>query len=871
MMTSMKRVALLFLTFFVVFNVRAQDIIWSEYFDVYPNNTMVGPGLTEDTYKWKVPSGSRQSNSASVQDGEMRIQFSYSVGNGNSINTAEIDISNYQNVSVSVQYSGTASSPYSQPSASFYFHINGTIDASKTQTVNGTANQTVTVTGINGNTLKVTCAANLGTGATANRVYFDDIIIRGQYQGTEETSTGDGGLTAQFWEGIGSVNLSSLTGNSNYPDNPTSSQRLTEFNAPRDRGDTFGGRLKGYIIPPKTGFYNFFIASDDHSEFRISSDETSTNLPSNADANVDNWSTYQNYWDEDCSHSDNKFLVKGRYYYFEGIYKENYGGDHLTIAWLKPGSSALEIVPSSALSEFLPVEVILAGTNLNCYNGSDGSITATVTGGQPPYEYKVDGGTYQSGNTLSGLSAGSHTVTVRDARLTEESESITLTQPTAISITLTAQKPDCGNCNGTARVQVSGGTPSYQFAWSGGNITGDKTKKMITFQGNEAATNYQLELTVAYESNMQADFDDLRFYDTSNNSLSYWIEYYTASSSANVWVKIPSVSVGENKIIMRYGDSNASSESNINNVMVSGGLNVEYYNNRYLSGSFTRCVDNQVLNYSYGGGSRVNIGNCGTGQYDNVSVRWTGWLNKPLSNNTMYFNIQTDDGARLYIDNMSSPKINRWYDQSPTYHHVSYTFSRSIVRIKYEFYENGGNAYARLGYSSSYTSGIGAIVPSGNYYYRNIINNPPTNIVFGEETGDDFIKEGMCQGSHTLTVTDGNACTQSASVTIAQQVVNLTLDGFDGCARVAGSPDEVKAVATQTGGTGTYRYQFLFDGNIIQAFGTSNECEITDLLGVGSHVVRVVMQDISVNNCEVENTMNITIHGNITTNAIVLE
>jgi hypothetical protein len=75
-------------------------------------------------------------------------------------------------------------------------------------------------------------------------------------------------------------------------------------------------------------------------------------------------------------------------------------------------------------------------------------------------------------------------------------------------------------------------------------------------------TNYQVQVNVPYDSDMQSDFDDIRFYDSDGvTPLGHWRESYIASTSAVFWVKIPSIPTGLKYIYMYYGDSGASSAS----------------------------------------------------------------------------------------------------------------------------------------------------------------------------------------------------------------------------------------------------------------------------------------------------------------------
>lgn len=88
------------------------------------------------------------------------------------------------------------------------------------------------------------------------------------------------------------------------------------------------------------------------------------------------------------------------------------------------------------------------------------------------------------------------------------------------------------------------------------------TRKPVTIDNSASATaltDYQVQITVPYESGMRADFRDLRFTETDGQTdLNYWIEKYTASTNATVWVKVPTVPAGASQTIyMYYGNAGA--------------------------------------------------------------------------------------------------------------------------------------------------------------------------------------------------------------------------------------------------------------------------------------------------------------------------
>ncbi|GMX58785.1 MAG: hypothetical protein MCSN_4390 [Candidatus Microsyncoccus archaeolyticus] len=97
-------------------------------------------------------------------------------------------------------------------------------------------------------------------------------------------------------------------------------------------------------------------------------------------------------------------------------------------------------------------------------------------------------------------------------------------------------------------------------------LVGYTKRKSITINSSAALTDYQVKIDVTYDSDMQADFDDLRFtLSNGTTELSHWLESKTDSVSAVFWVKVPSLSIGDNTIYAYYGNASASTGSNGDN------------------------------------------------------------------------------------------------------------------------------------------------------------------------------------------------------------------------------------------------------------------------------------------------------------------
>jgi subtilisin-like proprotein convertase family protein len=96
--------------------------------------------------------------------------------------------------------------------------------------------------------------------------------------------------------------------------------------------------------------------------------------------------------------------------------------------------------------------------NIRCFGGANGIITASVGGGAAPFEYRLNGGVYQSSNVFTGLPAGVYTIEVKDAAgFVQTGNTVTLTNPPA----LTGSAAQNGY---SVVVTASGGTGALQYS-----------------------------------------------------------------------------------------------------------------------------------------------------------------------------------------------------------------------------------------------------------------------------------------------------------------------------------------------------------------------------------------------------------------------
>ncbi len=125
---------------------------------------------------------------------------------------------------------------------------------------------------------------------------------------------------------------------------------------------------------------------------------------------------------------------------------------------------------TATITEPATLSVSTSATNVVCNGASTGAVSSTVSGGTSPYVYNwINNATTSN---ISNVIAGNYSVTVTDANACSAVSSSTITQATAISVSLSKTDATCfGNSNGSITTTVSGGNAGYTFNWSNGAIT----------------------------------------------------------------------------------------------------------------------------------------------------------------------------------------------------------------------------------------------------------------------------------------------------------------------------------------------------------------------------------------------------------------
>ncbi|MEM9935664.1 MAG: LamG-like jellyroll fold domain-containing protein, partial [Bacteroidota bacterium] len=221
--------------------------------------------------------------------------------------------------------------------------------------INGELDQTVNLRGVSlSNNAKLYLGDSPWSQTAKSRM--DDVRLYGYALSADDIAglipgcEASGLISASYWYEVSGGSVGDIPLNRQ----PDDRELLTLFETPTNVRDNYAARVSGYICPPTTGDYTFWIASDDNGELYISPDEK----PENKEliAFVPGWTNARKYDKYDAQRSSKLRLVKGKKYYVEALMNEGGGGDNLSVAWTLPNGKLEGPISGAYLAPFMEEE-----------------------------------------------------------------------------------------------------------------------------------------------------------------------------------------------------------------------------------------------------------------------------------------------------------------------------------------------------------------------------------------------------------------------------------------------------------------------------------------------------------------------------------
>ncbi len=188
-----------------------------------------------------------------------------------------------------------------------------------------------------------------------------------------------------------------------------------------------------------------------------------------------------------------------------------------------------------------PINLVLSIDSVRCFSGNDGAIQVAATGGvSPPYQYSLDGITYNASGIFPNLYAGTYTLHLRNSIIgCDTTISVSIYQPTPIAMNPTLTHVACNVFNnGSIQLSPAGGTGTILVSFNGGSFG-----SAYTFSGLSAGSynlvaqdslGCQISQTVILQQLVLQGLIDSVFH-VSCNSLANGRAYFNASGGTPIY------------------------------------------------------------------------------------------------------------------------------------------------------------------------------------------------------------------------------------------------------------------------------------------------------------------------------------------------
>ena len=443
-------------------------------------------GTANYTYSWSTNNGVLNNVNSPNQSGLSPGTYNVTVTDANGCSDSEsFTITEPDELSLSASIPETNG---------FEISCNGANDGSIDTTVSGgTSNYTYSWTGPNGFTSSAADLSNLSPGVySLTATDTNGCSIAQTYTLTQPDAISISGVISNYnGFGVSAKNASNGSINATvvggYLDN--GSNYVYSWTGPN--GFTSNNED---ISNLSAGTYNLTVTDDNDCtktiQFVITEPDllVASGVPSN-----------YNGFEISCNGANDGFVILtvsggATDYTYSWTGPNGYSSNQKDISNLTPGTYNVTITDANGNKVELEFEIVepnilqlsanlsnFNGFNVSCFSGNNGSIDLTMSGGTSNYTYSWTGpnGFTSSAADLNNLIAGEYQVIVNDSNGCTITNTYTLNQPSAISVSETFSDfngfgVSCnGSNNGSININVSGGYldngSNYTFSWTGPN------------------------------------------------------------------------------------------------------------------------------------------------------------------------------------------------------------------------------------------------------------------------------------------------------------------------------------------------------------------------------------------------------------------
>ncbi|MBN4062156.1 gliding motility-associated C-terminal domain-containing protein, partial [Bacteroidales bacterium AH-315-I05] len=547
------------------------------------------------------------------------------------------------------------------------------------------------------------------------------------------------------------------------------------------------------------------------------------------------------------------------------------------------------------ITEPTPVAVSISGNNVICFGNCDGDAIATANGGTSPYSYQWNNPLFQTTVNATGLCANTFNVTITDANNCTTTGNINISQPAQLILDSDSTNSTCGNADGTATVMVTSGLTPYNYQWgaSAGSQTNATATGLLAGCYNVTVTDGNsctamrsvcvlddgsptILLLTKTNASCNGACDGFAQVSVSGGTLPYSYSWYDNSMNPIGQTTASASNLCAGTYTGETADGNGCiasmsvviTEPTLLVAVISLSTDVTCFG--YCDGQATATPSGGTTPYSYQWND-INLQTTQTatglcpGSYgvtiidnNNCDTTISVTINEPAdiisstSFTDAFCNTASGQACVTIASGGISPFNYVWDDGSsqttscannltPGIYNVTVTDANGCTEINSATVGNIPSGTATI--SSSINVSCNGLCDGQATVSMGGSGTAPYSYDWGNgQTGQTAT--GICDGNYTVTVTDANTCTATASVIITEPaVLNTGTTGTD-----TRCYSECSGTATSTASGGTAPYTYLWNNPLAQTDATATGlCSITYQVTVTDGAGCTVIDSVTIN------------------------